>query len=272
MNFIASHKYKPPKCIVRAANILNAKQKELTKRQQRRGQSCERMAHMSTKDELTNEPSSRIFSMQTTSPAPGSGPVLNLWPSKTKSIELPKPSCRLGGVQIEWEDNNVGWRLVPLDSEIRDDESFQMESNDVATLQRVNLRLKNERKLMKLKIEILLKSIAEQMAFASSNEEMLKELRMKAKSLPQVQKTAMSGDIAHCSRQGHFSPKVAPVERKIRAKKRSQSEPNASCKMSGRTRSPMTTTASWNSEENWSDIMTENETSNTAITEATGAA
>lgn len=233
--------------------------------QQRGDQSCDSMAHTSTTDELASELSRTVFSTETTSPASDSDLISSLRTSRTKPMHLPRPTCRLGAVQIEWEGGDIGWRLVALDCEIRDEESLQMESSDVATLRKMNLRLKNERELMKLKIKILLNSIAEQTALVSLNEETLEELRMKAKSFQQIQGTDMSGDTAPTNQQGHFSPKLNPVELRFRGKKRSQSESHVGSKI----RTSITTTTSTFSEENESDALSGSETSTTRTTTTT---
>ena len=218
--------------LTKAANVLMATQSRLNKLQYRHEQSSESIVPASTVDELTSEISKTISNTETTS----SGSAYNTsfclrTPPKNAIVELPKPSCRLGNVQVEWEGDEIGWRLIELDSVAGGDEDLQLNSNDISTLKRVNSQLRNEQELLKLKIEILLNSISQQTALVSINEETLESLRAKAKLIHQSQKSTAFGDVCSLNQQKHLFPEG----KKAKAKGRPQSEPRSGGKLSSTT-------------------------------------
>ena len=269
MNFVPHKRvevFKPPKFVMRAAtstlskaaSALIATQNRLIKLQQRRDQSSESIMPASTVDELTSEVSRTVSNTETTSSGSAYTTSFSSRATTVKVIgELPKPSCRLGSIQVEWDGDEVGWRLIELDSVADGDENLQLNSNDKPTLRRVNSKLKKEQKLLKLKIEILLNTISEQTALVSMNEETLTNLRAKAKLAQQAQ------DVSFLSPK---LPSMLPTEeKKAKSKRRSQSEPRGDGKMSSKVQMTETISSTKHS-------LTETETFTEAETEISTAA
>ncbi|VDD79412.1 unnamed protein product [Mesocestoides corti] len=152
---------------------------KLNKLQQLRDLSSDTMLTTSTPTDPTSDLSHSITNTETL-PA-DFDTACRKRPSFSKTMALPKPSCRLGDFQIEWEGSDIGWRLVVLDSDVQGDDILQLNSNDIPTLRKVNSRLRHEQRILKTKIEILLNSVAEQTALVSLYEERLEKLRIKAK-------------------------------------------------------------------------------------------
>ncbi|KAL5962233.1 hypothetical protein TSMEX_010009 [Taenia solium] len=229
--------FKPPKCVMRAAastlhkaaNVLAATQNRLQRLQQRREHSSESTPITSTVEELTSEISRTISNTETFTSGSTYDTAFYPRSASMKLMELPKPSCRLGDVQVEWEGGDIGWRLVALDSKVCDDDCHCFNSNDMRILRESNSQLREEQELLKIKIEILLNSIAEQTALVSMNEATLERLRVKAKSVQQGQETTTVGDMTSFSQQECLSPKLPAVlqetEGRVNERRRSQSEP-----------------------------------------------
>lgn len=191
-----------------AAKVLNVTQHKVNKLQHRRDLSSEK----SILDDVTSESSSHTRTSTTTdtfstsmSYYSGYDTTYLTRPSVPRTMELPKPSCRLGDVQAEWEGADIGWRLIILDSELQNLESnLQVESNDTATLRNVNIKLKCEQELLKTKLEILANSVVEKTALVSLLEEKLEKMRIKAR---QCQDATTAGDITTFSHHPQEIPK-----------------------------------------------------------------
>lgn len=287
---LESYKHKeiftPPKCVMRAAtttlhkaaNVLTATQNRLQRLQQRREHSSESTPITSTVEELTSEISRTISNTETFTSGSTYDTASYPRSASTKVMELPKPSCRLGDVQVEWEGGDIGWRLVTLDSKVCDDNCHCFNSNDILILRKSNSQLKKEQELLKIKIEILLNSISEQTALVSMNEATLERLRVRAKSVQQGQETTTVGDMTSFSQQEYLSPKPPAVlqetEGEIKERRRSQSEPRVSYNERSGSRTSSTNTSTVNSDtetetSTGSESETEITTARTAVTTAT---
>ncbi|BHF61377.1 hypothetical protein SprV_0100435100 [Sparganum proliferum] len=202
-------KLRTPNIVLRAANstlakassVLNAAQKKLDRQTNASGltkemitSDSERLTSSNNNTEDSSECSRPIdlLSNATTSTA-SSGFSSNLEYLANASLPstgpLPKPVCRLGDLQMEWEGGETGWQLIPLDSAIQEEDlNANRGPDDLNTLRKTNENLRREQELLKTKMEILLNSIAEQTALVSIYEDKLEKLRAKVKQQGYPQK------------------------------------------------------------------------------------
>ncbi|KAL7061791.1 hypothetical protein AAHC03_0240 [Spirometra sp. Aus1] len=202
-------KLRPPNIVLRAANstlakassVLNAAQKKLDRQASASGltremitSDSERLTSSNNNTEDSSECSRPIdlLSNATTSTA-SSGFSSNLEYLANASLPstgpLPKPVCRLGDLQMEWEGGDTGWQLIPLDSAVQEEDlNANRGPDDLNALRKTNENLRREQELLKTKMEILLNSIAEQTALVSIYEDKLEKLRAKVKQQGYPQK------------------------------------------------------------------------------------
>lgn len=200
---------KPPRFIIKAAqstahkagNVINSTHKKLelqklSKYHRDINHSNSDSEHFNSNTSSSNntdnssEPSRHAdtFSSATTSSSIVSFSYDGILPHNTEPV--PKPTCRLGDVQAEWEGGDIGWQLISLDSAVKLDPDSM--PNDLPSLKRMNENLKQEQELLKTKLEILIASVTEQTALVSVYEEKLTKMRAK---LNHQQLTNPMGDI-----------------------------------------------------------------------------
>ncbi|VDL81480.1 unnamed protein product [Schistocephalus solidus] len=206
-------KLRPPNIVLRAANstlakassVLNAAQRKLDRQtsvsrltKEMVTSDSERLTSSNNNTEDSSECSRHtdLLSNATTSTA-SSCFSSNLEYLANVSLPstgpLPKPICRLGDLQMEWEGGETGWQLIPLDSAIPEAElNAHRGPEDLDTLRKTNANLRREQELLKTKIEILLNSITEQTALVSIYEDKLEKLRAKVKQQGYPQKQMQS--------------------------------------------------------------------------------
>ncbi|VDN12767.1 unnamed protein product [Dibothriocephalus latus] len=198
--------------LAKASNVLNAAQKKLDKQTSASGltremitSDSERLTSSNNNTEDSSECSrpTDLLSNATTSTA-SSGFSSNLEYLANANLPstgpLPKPVCRLGDLQIEWEGGDTGWQLIPLDSAIPEaDLNAHRGPDDLDTLRRTNEHLRREQELLKTKMEILLNSIAEQTALVSIYEDKLEKLRAKVKQQGYAPKQIQSLEVLRSS-------------------------------------------------------------------------